>query len=141
MTDGSGIPDGFSVFVSRWNQSHVNWQDSPPMTIDLPHLLVDDVEYPFVHHSIGIADLYVTIVWHPHWPIKHKHVIEGRAVQLWPALNKCELSSMPQVSPNELAFRNSEEVKGLSSKELTSLQKDPLSVERSVEPYTGLPRW
>lgn len=136
MTDGSSIPDGFSVFASRWDQSHVNWQESPTMTIDLPHLLVDDVECPFTHHSISIADQYVTIVWHPHWPIEHRQVVEGRAIQLWPALNACDLSSLPLVSPNELVFRNSEEVIGVASEELASLRKDPLSVERSLKPYT-----
>lgn len=141
MTDGCSIPDGFSVFVSRWDQSHVNWQESPTMTIDLPHLLVDDMERPFTHHSISIADLYVTIVWHPHWPIKHQQVVEGRAIQLWPALKACDLSSLPLVSPNELVFRNNEEVVGMASDELSSLQNGPLSVERSSEPYTGIPRW
>lgn len=138
MVTGATIPSGFSLFISRWDPKHVDCEKTSSMIIDLPHLVIDGVKYTFMHHSMSLGDLYATIVWHPHWPIENKQVIDGKAVQLWPALKEYDLGLLPLVSPNELVFRNSEEVRGVSNDDLISLQRDPLSVARRLSVHKSI---
>ncbi|WP_298045431.1 hypothetical protein [uncultured Citricoccus sp.] len=106
MRAGRTPPDGFSVYITRRN---LNAEDAVPVLkqhIALPRLVVDGEDLNFMSRSFGLSGVNATIVWHPGWPIIHAQVDSGRAVRLCPDPYEVDFGRLPEVHPQELAFRD-----------------------------------
>lgn len=85
MPTASPPPNGFSVYITRKDLNGADPTPASSRTIVIPNLTIDGVDQDFMTRVFGFIGVQVTIVWHPHWPIVHAQVDEGRAVRLWPS--------------------------------------------------------
>jgi hypothetical protein len=123
-------PDGFSVYITRRALDGADPVPASSRTIVIPNVTVDGADQDYMTRVFGFFGVHVTVIWHPHWPIVHSQVDEGRAARLWPDPVAVDFGALPQVSPNELKFWNGAVGSiGVASDQLDLLGQHPLSVD------------
>lgn len=97
-------PEWFSVFLTRQKVSGVRSWDGERLLLELPNVSVGARNLNYQTWGAGIRGIEATVVWHPHWPILHPLVEEGRAAKLWPDPSPVDLALLPEVNPGEFGF-------------------------------------
>lgn len=121
-------PASFSVFLTRRSSKGNPPWDGDKLRLGLPRVSVGSKDLHYQAWGAGIRGLEATAVWHPHWPILHPLVEEGRAVRVWPDPTPVDLAILPEVNSDEfkfftggmsICFRNVDEMR-------ESVEKKPL---------------
>lgn len=97
-------PKSFSVFLTRQRVSSLPSWDAETLLLELPSVSVGTNDLHYRTWSAGIRGIAVTVVWHPHWPILHPLIEEGRAAKLWPDPSPVDFALLPEVHPDEFGF-------------------------------------
>lgn len=99
--NGRRPPPGLSVWASKFQP--VQSDDPEPRQIFLPTVVADGGETAFRSFEAGLVGTWVTLVYHPEWPIAHPLEAEGAAVRMWPRPNPepVHFTGMPRVSSRD----------------------------------------
>lgn len=126
-------PGGFSVFLTRQSVSGGQPWNGARHFLELPNVSVGERDLHYQTWVAGIRGIAVTIVWHPHWPILHPLVEEGRAAKLWPDPSPVNLGLLPEVHPDEFGFfLGGTSVHFTDDDHLGQVAQTPLQVEVDV---------
>ncbi len=97
-------PPSFSVFLNRRTIKGDPPWEGDELRLYLPDVTVGSKDLHYQTWGAGIRGLDATVVWHPHWPILHPLVEEGRAVRVWPDPTPVDLATLPEVHLSEFKF-------------------------------------
>lgn len=97
-------PEWFSVFLTRQSVSGAQSWDGERLHLELPNVSVGAKNLHYQTWVAGVRGIAATVVWHPHWPIRHALVEEGRAAKLWPDPSPVDFALLPEVHPHEFGF-------------------------------------
>lgn len=102
LVDGSPVPDGLTL----WVQDGINpgGEGGEESRLLLPEITADGRIVAFLGFSLGFAKRFVSLIYHPDWPIWHPGVTAGAVLQLWPPIDGQTLNGFPKEPAHVIRF-------------------------------------